>query len=368
MKRNKPSKITADGLRKQIRKKPEKEEQEGNYLWIPTGSIMFNLGCSDRIDGGYKTGGMANLIGDSSSGKSILALSGLAEMANNPKFNEYRLIYDDAEFGNSFDMRKLFGDTLLERLEGPNKDPEKFSTTIEEFYDYVFDVLDSNSPFIYVLDSFDALDAEAEMKKAMENREKRKKEKAEDQKGSYDAVKQKKASQMFRQITGRLKKTNSFLLVISQTRDNLSPTGRASQRRAGGRALKFYSSIETWLAHYKGIKKTVNAIEHVIGMETKARISKDKYTGKRKEPHFYIYYDYGVDNIGSCIDFLLKNKWWETKKQTIIASDLEIEASKPKLIQEIEDQELEQELFAVTEKCWQGVEAKLKLDRKRKFE
>ena len=78
---------SGDNLREQIREhvKEEKEvkpESQNGKLWVPSGSILFNLACSDRYSGAYLEGRMINLVGDSSSGKSFLALSGMAAMAN----------------------------------------------------------------------------------------------------------------------------------------------------------------------------------------------------------------------------------------------------------------------------------------------
>ena len=197
----------ADKMRAQIKRKHKKETKQSNNIWIPGGPILFNLSCSDHWQGAYKPGTMANIIGDSSSGKSILVLSGLAAVANMSKFNDYRLIYDDAEFADSFDHDHLFGPNFVERIEYPGGSPDTCSTTIEQFYDHMIDAFDDGSPFIYVMDSFDAIDADAEIKKELENREHRKAGNLSKIKGSFQATKQKKSSQMFRHITGKLKTT-----------------------------------------------------------------------------------------------------------------------------------------------------------------
>lgn len=403
---------TGKDLRKEIKKKQKNDKKitKEDFLWIPSGSIMFNLACSDHWYGAYKTGTMVNIIGDSSSGKSILTLSGIAAAANDPKFDNYRLISDDSEFADSFDHVKLFGSKFASRIEAPNqteeipekgkkkpkklsleelrkkkilypiniwnKEKKKFeknkkienSVTIEQFFDNVMDAIDIGIPFIYCQDSFDSIDADAEIKKELKNREYRKKGNLSKIKGSFQATKQKKASQMFRQICSKLKQSKSLLIIISQTRDNLNALSFETKYRAGGRALKFYASIEAWLAYKSPLTKTVNDKKHAIGVNTVGKITKNKYTGKRKEAEFPIYTDYGIDDISSCIDFLIENDYWELNKQTIIAEELDIECTKKKLIPFIEENKLQETLFQCTEKCWNEIEDALKLNRRSKFE
>lgn len=374
------SRPSGDALRKQIRghiqeenddKEIKAKESQNGKLWVPSGSVLFNLACSDQCSGAYLEGRMINLVGDSSSGKSFLALSGMAAMANNEKYADYELIYDDAEFADSFDHSKLFGESFCAKVKPPSIDEETkepvFSSTIEQFFDHVMDAVDSEKPFIYILDSFDAIDADAEIAKELENREHRKKGNLSKIKGSFQATKQKKASQMFRQICGKLSKTKSILIIISQTRDNLDAFSFVKQYRAGGKALKFYSSIEAWLTYAGAITKTVAGISHKIGVKTIIKISKNKFTGKLREVGFPIYYDYGIDDIESCLEFLLVNKYWAKPKQTITATELNVEMTQPKLIQYIEENGKEQILFAAVQTCWEELEEKLKLNRKRKF-
>lgn len=362
------SKSKADKMREEIRNRAVSERlpEEENVLWVSSGSVMLNLACSDRWWGAFKTGTMVNLVGDSSSGKSISILSGLTAAMNDPAFSDYRFIYDDAEFADSFDHTKLFGEVFDKLIEQPGeKGP---STTIEQFYDYVMDACENDRPFIYVLDSFDAIDSDIEIAKEMENRKYRKEEKLNKIKGTFGATKQKKASQMFRHICSKLKQHKSLLIIISQTRDNLSAVGFATKYRAGGRALKFYASIEAWLAGGTALTKTVNDVVHKIGVDSIAKITKNKYSGKYKTVAFPIYYDYGIDDISSCLDFLTKNKWWKKKGARMIAEEFDVIFAKKKMVEYIEEKpERIVKLFNITQQCWDSVEASLKLGRKKVF-
>lgn len=56
-----------------------KETREYSGLLVSSGNVLLNLACSDKKEGAFVGGTMINIIGDSSSGKTILALTVLAE-------------------------------------------------------------------------------------------------------------------------------------------------------------------------------------------------------------------------------------------------------------------------------------------------
>lgn len=356
-------------LKNQIAKaSKQKPEKERDFLWVPCGSVMFNIRCSGRYDGAFKTGTLNNIIGDSSSGKSIMVLSGLAWVSIMPKFDRYRLIYDDAEFADSFDHNKLFGPKMARRLEAPGPNGE-MSTTIENFYDFVNDACDLGIPFIYVLDSFDAIDSDVEIAKELKNREHRKNKELSKIKGTFGATKQKKASQMFRHICSRLKENDSTVIIISQTRDNLNAMSFVKQYRSGGKALKFYSSIEAWLTYIGPLTQTIDKIKYDIGVDTRAKITKNKFTGEKSQCDFPIFPSYGIDDVTACIDFLVLVKYWKITKKTIDAKELKFKGNKKSIITFIEKKKAsrEKKLFMATQKCCKRIKAKLALGRLPKY-
>lgn len=333
-----------------------------------TGSVLLNLACSDNVYGGYGIGKMVNLIGDSSSGKTLLALSAFAEMVQNSWFNDYACVYDDVEASLEFDLVKMFGKKTSERIISPqnalkcNEEVIKREGTIQEFQTDIFSKLSEDSPFLWVLDSLDALTAKEEIDRVEKEIKLREKGKESD-KGSYRMEKPKVISEILRQIIRRLNRSKSGLIIISQTRDNINPLSFETKTRSGGRALRFYCTHEIWLT----IKEKILSKNRVVGVKVKAKVTKNKLTGKLRNVEFPIYYDYGVDNVGSCIDFLVEEKYWNQKGNTIIAESLELEGTRQKLIKQIEENCMENKLFLETEKAWLEIEESLKLNRKPKY-
>lgn len=331
---------------------------------VPTPSTTLNLACSDTPDGAFIMGGMINIIGDSSSGKTFLCLGVLAEACAVPVFDEYRLIFDDVENANSFDLSHLFGERLNSRIEPPRTDKDGLSLpseTVEDFHFNVLRALENPKPCIYVLDSFDALDADQDREKVEEQREA--KERGVKPKGSYGMSKPKKASELLRNICGRLSKSNSLLIIISQTRDDINPMTFTKKTRSGGKALKFYALHEIWLA----MAGKIPSKKLIIGNKVKAKVSKNKLTGKEREVGFQIYYDIGVDDLRSCIDFLVQENVFKKSGNTIKAPQLNKNGTTATLIKHIESKNLEGKLIQLVEKTWLSIESGLKLGRKRKY-
>jgi len=338
-------------------KKPTKTNVVDAEDLVPTGSTTFNLECSGRIEGAFKLGKLVNIIGDSSSGKSLLSLTMFAECSLLKRFNNFRFIYDDVEAANEFNLEHLFGKRVKDRIE-----TEVRSRTIEDLNDNLARALREKDPFIYVLDSFDALTSEAAMDKDSENR--RRREKGNEISGSYGDGKAKKASEMFSQRTQDLADHGSLLVIISQTRDNIGFGAMFTPKtRSGGKALKFYATHEVWLACHKKEKKG----KRTVVTNVQAKITKNKLTGRHGEATFPILFDYGIDNITSCIIFMIEEGDWTGTKKAVNSKGFAETMSFVNLIKHIEDNNLEDELFSLCQKAYDEVMAKLRPMRKQKY-
>lgn len=352
-----------DSLEEPI-KKSDKVDPE---RLVPTGSTTFNLECSGKKEGAFLIGKLVNLIGDSHAGKTLFGFTIFAECALLERFDNYRFIYDEPEVANEFDIPYLFGQSVEDRIEYDIR-----SRTIEDFNDNLARVFKDEKPCIYIMDSFDALTSEAAIDKDEENRKKR--EKGNQVTGSYGDGKAKKASEMFSQRMNELDNSDSVLIIISQTRDNIGFGAMFTPKtRSGGKALKFYSFHEVWLAMQKKEKKGKRT--YITNVQSK--ITKNKLTGRHGEAYFPILFDYGVDNIKSCIYFLLDEGDWTGTKGSVNTKGFipMISDSKGKqkhrsledIIDYIEVNDLEEELFQLCQEAYDNVMEDLKPKRKRKY-
>lgn len=311
---------------------------------IPTPCTPFNLECSGHVEGAFRRGTVINIIGDSHAGKSLMCLSILAKSS---KVLNDRLIFDDVEMANEFDIGFLFGESVEERIE-----TDIVSKTIEQLSDNIAKALQYEEPFIYVVDSADALTSEAAEKLAAENLKKRDAGNAVG--GSYGDGKARAFSDLFKRHIQALKEHNSTLIIISQTRDNLGFGAQFNPKvRSCGKALKFYSSHEIWLAMQKKEKKG----DRTYITNVQAKISKNKLTGRHGSAYFPILFDFGVDDITSCISFLIKEKYWSGDLRGITTNGFYPEAkiSYQKLVKHIEDNDLEPALQAECKACYDKI-------------
>jgi RecA/RadA recombinase len=247
------------------------------------------------------------------------------------------------------------------------------SDTIEDWYTNQMRAIREGKPFIYITDSFDALDSidaqkrgEAIIKqsmkknKASENASDDGDEKEEKEKGSYKTEKAKMLKQIFRSLKGDIAKTESLSLIISQTMADLRPMARGKKTRACGDTLKFYSTHEIWLSRIK--KLTDKDLE--IGNLIQAKLGKNRLTGKKRQAIFPVYTDYGVDDIVSCLNFLIDSGRITREKNTFTLKELNLSGSKGDIISNIELKNLERELKLVMWDEWKKIEDSVKLDRK----
>ena len=348
---------------------------------LSTGSTLLNLACTDDPYCGFLKGGFYLIVGDSGAGKTFLTQTCFAEAVVNEYFKKYRLYFDDVEGGALMDQEYFFGKETAKRVEAPRyvKGEPVYSDMIEDLYDNLAEIIADKEPFVYVLDSQDALGSSASAKKQKEQRKDR--EEGEETTGSYGDGKAKYHSDHLRTVLSGVRKLDSILIYISQTRDNVGSRGYGDKKtRSGGKALKFYANVEIWLALGKPIVKRVRGEERTIGVRCRAHVKKNRVTGKigkDREVEIPIYFDYGIDDIGSCVDYLIKYKHWkevgvEKRGRAEIpvykTPELLFKGTRWDIVDHIEKEGLESKLIEATAQCWREIEEECTTERKRRYE
>lgn len=360
---------------------PRKIESE---LLIPSGSTLLNCACSDNPDGAYGLGKIVTVPGGSVSGKTVLCLTTFAEVNLVPVFDEYDLVFDDIEEALEFDARYLFGDSTADRIQAPNgvyiyrednKEEPEHSDTIQDLEGNVLRRCKGKNPkpFIYILDSLDALTSEEELEREHKNMLARAKsaEHAAEIAKTYGTEKARIVGRVLRMIKKNLKETQSTLIIIQQERQRIGVSFGKQWTTSGGKAPFYYSSHQIRLNRVATIKSK----DIKIGTSVKAEVIKNKLTGKEREADFKIYYDYGIDDVASCVDFLCKEHWKHPKDKkgkemsgTWIAEELDVEGSKATIIDHIEQEGLKKEMKQAVGEVWNKREEEARLNRKRKYE
>ena len=342
----------------------------------PTGVDIIDL----ILCGGVPWGRMINIVGDSSSGKTYIAIECIAFIVNwfkkklLKKGKKIKVFYDDAEAGFSFNTKRMYGVEMLPKNQKRSRTIEEFDVHLQE----QMNELDDDEYLIYVLDSFDSLSSEKEVAFDEERFKAMSKGKKFD-KATYGMDKAKYAGELFRLRCGEMEDKKVLLIIISQVRENIGVSFGEKYKRAGGKALDFYAYACLWLAtcdkHYKQ--------DRLTGVTIKVKAKKAKVERPNREGFVDLIFDYGLDNIKSNINFLydlktdqgkdkLKEAAKEKKDSPFNKKKKNAEEKKPKdprllewdgesfsrakLIRHIEENNLEEELSNRVKDKWEEIE------------
>ena len=260
---------------------------------FPTGSTLLNLGHS----GGWGRGRMVNIVGDTSSGKTLLAIEAainFAELhgAENIRYNETEAAFD-RDYAYSLGFPE--GATFV----GDDTDTGHGSVIVEEMFEDIEKWLAAHptGPSLYIVDSIDAMSDAQEMGN-------------EELGKATMGRKAKMLSEFFRRMTKPLAKANCCLMLISQIREKVGVMFGDSQTRAGGHALDFYASQIVWLHELSPpIKRTVSEVERIVGIRVRFKNKKNKLGPAFAEGELSILFNYGVDDELSMVNWLKRNKY-----------------------------------------------------------
>jgi recombination protein RecA len=256
---------------------------------IPTGCTM--LDCI--IGGGWPVGRMSNLVGNKSSGKTLLAIEAATNFME--KYPSGRVIYFEAE--SAFDSEYAASLGLpLESVAFPAVN------TVEDVFEAMQPLYEEEIPTFVVIDSLDSLSDEAEADRDIRA-------------GTYGATKQKKLSELFRRDVRKMTKSNVTLLIVSQIRDNIGVSFGEKHTRSGGKSIDFYASTIVWLAHIGKIKRTIRGNDRTVGVKVKATVKKNKVAAPFREAEYELYFGYGTEELTSCAKWL---------KQTLKDSEVKV--------------------------------------------
>lgn len=333
----------------------------GKKPYVGTGSTLLNVALSGRAFGGIGAGEYLLLVGDSSACKTWLGLNILAEAANNQRFSEHELVYDPTENGALMDIRRFFGGRLADRM------LTQRSRTAEEFY-YNLDDRLKKGPCVVVLDSMDGLDAEDDVETFEES--KKAFRKGKEAGGTYGTAKAKINSTTLRLMVSQLERTGSVLVIISQTREKIGNTVAwgDNRTRGGGKALKFYAHLEVWTKVLDTIKSgKVRGKERAVGRNIQLKVTKNRQTGWEGTVEFPFYRSFGIDDTGSCVDFLVDEQEWKKKQGVGIDAGEFGRGSREELIRKIELDGRVGDVRRLVASVWNSIEVATEVYRKPRY-
>lgn len=323
--------------------------------WIPTGCTQLDLAIADSIPGGFPLGRVIEVLGGSSSCKTVLGMAaiGAVQRAGGVGF------FYDVEDTFDCSWSKLYG------LDTANKDTLQVVggagsglLTVESLFDgHLNKVLESKDTRckLAIVDSVSALSCKAEMAATLEGQTMRDK--------VYKAAQMSAAMRKYNPT--RLSDANLSILFISQTRDNVGVVYGPAETTSGGRALEFYSSVrvQLWTS-----SKILDSNNEAVGVWIRFEVIKNKVGPPFRKGTFRIMFNYGLDDIYSNLDYLKKYqdsvRVEEAKKEKDAAKRAELEKKSnlvvfdgqekmlKTMVKYVEKNNLEHRLCKEVEKVW----------------
>lgn len=258
--------------------------------FIHSGCDLLNEVCGGGPAGAWPLGRVVNIVGDKSTGKTLLAIEACANFVQRYKG---RIWYREAE--SAFD--KSYAGALGMPIDKVRFWPKKKASfdTVETFYKDLRKACEwsreNNRPGLYILDSLDALSDAKEMDREIDA-------------ATYGGDKSKQMSTLFRKLIRQVEGSSICLIIISQVRDAIGISFGRKTRRSGGRALDFYASLTLYLAHIKTLYKTRKGQKRAVGVTIRAKCDKNKIGMPYRECDFTIRFRYGIDDIRASVEWL----------------------------------------------------------------
>ena len=319
----------------------EKKEEDADeeQIYIPSGVTLVDLASSDTTLGFCTAGHTVNIIGDRNSGKSMMCMASMAETYHRHG-DIFEYDYYDYERAISFDVPRLFGKKFNEKLNLCEPD-NSAEWCIENIRTKILNDLLKHRRYI-IIDSCDIMKPLSEIERIY---------KVADGKGTFGTERAKAMTAFFRSICPAVAESGSFMIIVSQARDNIGYGSMFTPKvRSGGSALGYNAFVEMWLAPAGQIKSG----EFKVGQWTKAKIERSKVNGKKHSVEFAILPAYGIDDTRSNINWLIENGALQCSSGKIDMSALGEEfaynGKNPYLF--VEENGLESKLVEYVRKVW----------------
>ena len=256
--------------------------------FVSTGSSVLDLAISNRPNGGVAVGRITEINGLESSGKSLIGTHILAETQKKGGI----AVYIDTETSVSREWLETIGVDVSKLL-------YLHVETVEDIFECIESIIvkiresDRDRLVSILVDSLAGASTKVEME-------------ADFEKDGWATSKAIIVSKAMRKITQMIGRERIALVFTNQLRQKLGVMFGDPWTTSGGKALPFHASTRIRLKNMGQIK--VGAKNDVIGMKCRAQIIKNRLGPPLRHADFNLYFDSGIDDMGSWLTVLKDHK------------------------------------------------------------
>ena len=252
---------------------------------ISSGSLSLDLALGV---GGYPTGGIIEIFGPESAGKSTLCLHAVAQAQKNGGVCAY------------IDTEHALNPTYAQNL---GVDLNSLFLSQPDYGEQALEIAEtlvrSGSIDCIVIDSVAALVPKSELEGDMGD--------------AVVGVQARLMSQALRKLTGIVNKSNTIVIFVNQIREKIGVMFGNPETTPGGRALKFYSSVRLDIRRIESIKSGVD----IIGNKVRVKIVKNKVAPPFKMTELEIEFGKGISLESDILDLALNFNIFEKKRGVV---------------------------------------------------
>ena len=256
--------------------------------FISTGSSVLDLAIANRPNGGVAVGRITEINGLESSGKSLIGTHILSETQKRGGV----AVYIDTETSVSREWLEAIGVDVSKLL-------YLHVETVEDIFECIESIIvkiresDRERLVSILVDSLAGASTKVEME-------------ADFEKDGWATSKAIIVSKAMRKITQMIGRERIALVFTNQLRQKLGVMFGDPWTTSGGKALPFHASTRIRLKNMGQIK--VGAKNDVIGMKCRAQIIKNRLGPPLRHADFNLYFDSGIDDMGSWLTVLKDHK------------------------------------------------------------
>lgn len=291
---------------------PEEEGTIKKIDVVPTGSHTLNLALGV---GGFPRGRIIEIYGEYSSGKSMIALSTVAQA----QAMGGKAAYIDAEHAVDPAWAQKLGVNTKELYFLQPDSGEQALEAVAKF-------ADTNAFSVIVVDSVAALVPQAELDADIEQQ--------------TIGLQARLISRALRKLTGKIHKSNTCVIFINQLRTKIGVMFGNPEDTPGGRALKFYASVRCEIKKLTGAEnRFYNGDKDLIGHTVQVTCVKNKVAPPYRKAQFEVYYGKGIDHVSEIATVALKTGIVHVDGNTYMYKDKKIAVGEGKYVEAVRSNE-----------------------------